>query len=516
MASIGNFFTDQQPEPEWEDPVSLRSAESAADYPIGDLPDIIRDAVEEVAEGTQAPISMIAASALSVVSSCVQGLASVQRDESLRGPASLFLLSLADSGERKSTVDGYFTKALREWEATQKEKFDPIYAEYLAEEKAWEATDAGYRDAMRKAAREGSDITKDKNYMAHALSKPKPPRRPQMLRMDDTPEAIAVALSRWPIASIISAEAGVIFGAHGMNPDSVMRNLSQMNVFWDGGHIKRDRTTQQSVDIEGMRVTAGLQVQPKVLENFMGKSGELARGVGYFARFLFSQPDSTQGTRFYKEPKPGMPALEAFTARVRYLLSIPVNVDEDGRLHTCDLTLDPEAKKMWVDFYNSVEDELDSRGYHYDISDVANKAADNAARMAACFHAFTLTDGFAIPVDHMVRATSIMPYYLHEALRFAKLTKVPAAVRNAQALEAWFKEQYWTVNGYGEVAPQFGYYLRTADISQRGPDCVRAQGARDAALDILETHHRFKVVKYGKKKIVFANPVLLSEWARDL
>jgi hypothetical protein len=110
------------------------------------------------------PIAMIAASALSVVSTCVQGLASVERDETL-------------------------------WELAQDEIFAPKFAQYAAEEKAWEATDAGFRDAFRKAAKDGAPAEVDQKYLAHEMAKPKPPPKPDMLRMDDTPEAMAVALS---------------------------------------------------------------------------------------------------------------------------------------------------------------------------------------------------------------------------------------------------------------------------------------------------------------------------------
>lgn len=62
------------------------------------------------------------------------------------------------------------------------------------------------------------------------LNRPLEPRIPTILRMDDTPEALGVALTRWPVAAVLRNQAGIIFGAHGMNPESVMRNMAGLNV----------------------------------------------------------------------------------------------------------------------------------------------------------------------------------------------------------------------------------------------------------------------------------------------
>lgn len=164
----GNLFWKEQPKtdipPPWlaaqlppEDwvPRPLRDSGRAQPYPLEQLPALIRNAVEEVEETTQAPIAMIAASALSVVSASVQGLVSVKRDEGLEGPASLYLLTVAKSGERKTACDKYFTTSLREWESERAEAGKPAKAEYRAQMTAWETAEQGYKESIKKAAREG-------------------------------------------------------------------------------------------------------------------------------------------------------------------------------------------------------------------------------------------------------------------------------------------------------------------------------------------------------------------------
>jgi len=58
-----------------------------------------------VQAAVQAPVEMVASSALSVASLAAQSLADVRRSVTLTGPCSLYYLTVAESGDRKSTVD---------------------------------------------------------------------------------------------------------------------------------------------------------------------------------------------------------------------------------------------------------------------------------------------------------------------------------------------------------------------------------------------------------------------------
>lgn len=503
----GIFGGDGQPAaPVWEKPVPLRAEIKALPYPLKVLPPLIRDAIKEVEQFAQAPTALIAASALSAVSATVQGLVSVERGASLRGPASLFFLTLAVSGERKSSADKCFTQAIHEWEAQQAEAAKPALAEYRAASTEWQCTEEGYKQAIKQSAKGGMP---DK-YVAEQLkqlelNRPLEPRIPTILRMDDTPEALGVALTRWPVAAVLSNEAGIIFGAHGMNPESVMRNMAGLNVCWDGGHLRRDRTSTQSINVEGMRLTMGLMVQPDTLQSFLSRQGALARGIGFFARFLVAHPESTQGTRYYREQAPGEPALTAFNARVTQLLNIPAQVDADGRLETTYLPLSPEAKEIWVSFHDEVEEELGRGREYYDVQDVASKAADNAARLAACLHAFCdhTHSISSIGVESMEAGTELMRWYLHEALRFCRQVAVPDSLRKAERLEEWLIGKL-----YSGMA-----LVPTREVKQFAPNELRG-AASSEAFAVLEDHNRAKLITQGPKKFYCLNPEVANEYRR--
>ena len=55
----------------------------------------------------------------------------------------------------------------------------------------------------------------------------------RLLYTDATPEALSHALATgWPSAAVLSAEAGAIFGAHGMGFEAILRNLALLNVLF--------------------------------------------------------------------------------------------------------------------------------------------------------------------------------------------------------------------------------------------------------------------------------------------
>ena len=102
--------------PEGPQPL-LRPVAPGAAYPVQALGPL-RAAVEAVQAMTQAPVAIPAASALSVASLAVQAFADVETLGGTR-PLSLYMLTVAASGERKSSCDEPLMAALRAHEREQ-------------------------------------------------------------------------------------------------------------------------------------------------------------------------------------------------------------------------------------------------------------------------------------------------------------------------------------------------------------------------------------------------------------
>lgn len=330
----------------WPDPKPLVVKVEPEPYPLDALPSTIRTAVEEVAAFVKAPIPMVASSALGALSLACQAHVDVKRAEKLQGPVSLDLLTIADSGERKTTVDGFFTTAIRDHEAQQAEAAKPEIERYAAAKAAWDAEREGLLSAIKSASAKGKLVGRlraDLEKLQRAQSAE--PRVPRLLLGDETPEHLAWRLAKeWPSAGVVSNEAGAIFGSHGMGRDNIMRNLALLNVMWDGGTHSVGRRTSESFTVKGARLTVSLQVQEATLREFFERAGVLARGTGFLARFLVAWPESTQGWRPFAEPPSGWPRLAAFHRRIAAILADPVPIEGDGSLSPLMLSLSPEAK----------------------------------------------------------------------------------------------------------------------------------------------------------------------------
>ncbi|UZK65868.1 YfjI family protein [Sphingomonas sp. M1-B02] len=498
MVKFSALFTDDPiEEHRLPKPRPLVEPNLVPTYPITALPPLIRNVIEEVASYVKAPVAMISASALAAVSTAVQTRYSVRRDDALSGPATLYLLTVAESGERKTSVDNQFTGPIREWEAEQRKLFRERRAKYEADMEDWERQGEEIRRNIEGGFLTAQLGTEFDPRLAHQISKPEEPQKVRILRGDDTPEALAMALDHYPVASVISAEAGTIFGSHGMSAEAVTRNLAQANTMWDGGVIQRDRLSTGEMQVEGMRVTMGLQVQPKVLDDFVHKTGGLAKGIGYFARFLFSRPESTQGTRLYSAPPSPRPALAAFCNRMTTLLAAEAVFDEYGRLAPDYLGFDGDAQRVWVNFHDEVEEQLRGEEAYSGIRDVASKAADNAARLACCLHVFAGDPGQPINREAMVGACALMLWYLDEAVRFAREADAAPELADAVMLEEYLVRE---VMRRGQAGASL--IVSVNEVRRKGPNRLRQSKSKrlDDALELLADHHRVLITRrHGNK-----------------
>lgn len=488
----------------WRDPEPLTDQHTAFPYPVDALPTLLREAVLEVHEFVQAPQALVAASALASLSLAAQGLVNVRRDAQLVGPVSVYLLSVADSGERKSTCDAIFARPLREWELERREAMAGEVTAAEAAMAAFEAKKAGLLDAIKVQRRKGKDAEEaEQQLRALIADAPRPVLRPRLLYSDATPEALAFSLGNgWPSGAVLSAEAGAVFGSHGMGQDTILRNLALLNVLWDGGSMAIDRRSKPSFQLRGRRLTFGLMVQPEALRGFLERAGTLPRGTGFLARFLVAWPASTQGSRHYKEAPAVLPAVERFSRRIHALLDEPLVTDEEGALAPHIIDLNPAAQTQWISIHDCIEDELSSTGEFRDIRDVASKAGENVARLAALFHVLQHGPTGAINAQCVTDATAIVTWHLGESRRLL------AAIENSPALAAAVRLDEWLCR---EARGSEATSIPTRRIFQFGPRCTRDSAIFKASIALLAERGRARIEIDGRKRYVAVNPALLDD-----
>ena len=486
---------------EWLNPISLLQESAPSPYPLEALPNGLVDAVREVLEFVQCPIALAACSALSTLSVSAQHLANVRRAEGLTSPVSLYTLAIAESGERKSSVDKHFTTAITAWEANQVELAKPDVKRFLVEHDSWLMQYEGLKQKIKETAKQQKPT---ENLTTHLLQlkhdEPIAVRVPRLIYGDATPEQLSYALAKnWPSAGVLSSEAGIVFGSHGMSGDSAMRNMALINILWDGGTHTIDRRTSDSYRVQDARLTMGLAVQADTVRNFFNNSKGLARGTGFLARFLIAWPDSTQGNRPFKEPPTAWPKLTIFSERITQLLNkIPVFTDAGG-ISPFTLDFSNDAKKAWIDFHNDVELELRHGGDLADAKDVASKAADNVARLAALFHLYECQGEGQISKGLVACAIDIVTWHLYEAKRFLNQIAIPVHINNAIKLDDYilrYCQDYKTD--------------KLAKNHLRQHSAIRDKKLLNDALDELIDANHIKIVLDDRTSMIEVNPALLG------
>ena len=499
---------------DFQQPQSLISFEEERPYPRESLPPTIKDAVDEAHQYIKAPYPMLATAALSAISTAIQMHFDVVRSNKLSGPSSLFTLTVAHSGERKSTCDGVFSEPIHIYESQQAELAKLDTKLYKANQASWQAKVSGISEKIKYLAKGGKKTGEaNSGYYERELEKlmrdePKAPKFPRLTYSDTTAEALTTSLYKnWPAGSITSSEAGIVFGSHSMKGDSLMMNLGILNTFWDGGSIRIERKTSESFQLRGARLSISLQVQEATLRAFNESSGELARGTGFFARFLLAWPASTQGTRFFEEPPENSPKLNLFHEKLNKILNKDAPINKNGELEPKKIRLSNPAKEAWKAFYNRIELMLKVGGELSDVRDVASKIADNAVRLACNLQMFCEPESSEIDLSHLNSGCALAEWHLNESKRFfGELVLSPEELKIAQ-LDRWLVK-YCDQRNIERVLK--------SDILQKGPNSLRKKVPLDKALEELISKSRIALATEGKTQWVYVNPQLLQCNKREI
>lgn len=489
-------------EAEWNAPLEknifLNENTASAPYPVDALPSIIRNAVLSYHQYGQQPLSLIACSALANVSLACQTLSNVARDSYLISPVSLYFLSIASSGERKSGCDYMFSKAIREWQLKAREKLEPEIKVAQMVHEAWRAEKEGLLSQIRKITFGNQDAAILQFALMEMISnEPAIPLLPVLFFEDATQEALASHIANgWPSASLWSDEGGIIVGGHGMQTSST-KFVALLNRLWDGNTFIAHRKTSKSFTVSNRRLTISIMMQPGILEQMLSKNGGISRQSGFLARSLIAYPCSEMGNRFYQEPPATLSSMPEFHCRLTNCLDSTLNLDKKGCHDLPRLSLSQEAKREWVLFFNQIESGLKKSGPWENIKDFASKAAENVARLAALFHLFS-GNGGDINSENMDQAIQVIRWHLNESKRV--LCETALIPSNPTKQDAQILFRFILEKGLRETSPR--------ELLQLGP--IRDKKRRDTALSILYAEGYLKESTRNGKTVLLVNPLLLQ------
>ncbi|HEB93125.1 MAG TPA: DUF3987 domain-containing protein [Gammaproteobacteria bacterium] len=496
----------------WPEPGIIAPGPSEKPYPIEALPKSMKEAVTEVQAYGKQPGAMIATAALGQMALVAQGLADVARDSVLRSPCSLNALIIGESGERKTAIDGMFSRGAKEWQAEERENRMPEFSRGQAMRKALAeriqsvTKKIGALEVKGKAEAEAERIEFEQrlNDLTEQDLQLRVAPLPHLYYEDVTTEGLSYAFSTGhPSAMLASDEAGIVIGGRGMADEAALGFLTLLNRMWDGRGVVQTRKQAKAADLVGRRFSASLMLQRDLLARIVERGG---RGVGFFGRYLITAPQSTMGNRFYSlPPKDGLPALDVFNARAKELLSIDLPTNEKYELVPPVMTLDKGSLDLWAAYHDTVERELSDYGDYALVRDVGAKSAENAARIACVVQIWEEGPGGSISERYMQTGISLAEWHLNEASRVFFDADKPQEAKDAEMLSAWLCS-----DGRAHLDKQM--CLPVAKILQLGPYRLRDKARRDEALFELaepEVSH-LRLITNGRKKMLQVNPKLLK------
>ena len=402
-------------------------------YPTDELGPILAPACASLRRVIQASDAVCGASLLAAASLAVQGLADVRHDGRVH-PLSLWFLTVAESGERKSTVDAEAMRPARDYERELSIEYlkDNTKHESLMEE--WNAR----RKVAKKQASKGTG-----EGLADALGKigkpPDAPPRPTLIVADFTAEGLSklLAVGR-PSVGAFTDEAALVFGGHGMTKETVTRTAGTLSKLWDSGTLDRVRASEGATKLWGRRLALHLMAQPVIAERAL--SDDVLAGQGFLARCLLAWPESTAGTRPYRsENLRHDAALSRYAARMAELLALalPLASDTHNELTPRTLPLSPDAATAWRGLHDAVEVGMKAGGPFATVKPWASKTPEQCLRIAGVLTVLENTNAQEIDAATVERAAELALWHLHEAVRLAGTAELSPEVRDAEALVNW-------------------------------------------------------------------------------
>jgi Protein of unknown function (DUF3987) len=448
----------------------FRHLPPATPFPVDALGPLA-EAASAIQARTQAPLAIAAQAVLATATLAVQA----QRDVELPGagqrPLTEIFISVAESGERKSSVDRLALAPVHEIEREWKQEIDAELRRYANAKAAWDTA----RDQAKRANK--GNVGGIREALDATGPEPKPPSSPMLLISDPTPEALQMHLAEArPYVGVFTSEGGLFIGGVAFSEDYRMRTAALLNTTWDGDPIRRKRITTGTTFLSGRRCSAHIMMQRVVAETLF--SCPIIVGTGLTSRMLLAAPDTTAGTRFFRvHPAGSAEALARYGDRIKEILRRPpiTRPESPDILEPPAMRLSENGQSEWISFYDRCEAEVGPNGALSRIRAFGVKLPEHVGRLAAILTVYNDPDAMEVDLPAVKCAIDLGYYYANEMLRLHGAAAVSQQLRSAQRLLTWWQQQ-----------PDPSLYL--AKIYQYGPSELRDAKSARRAVEVLEEH----------------------------
>ena len=422
-----------------------RSALARAEYNPGDYPTDalgpLAPAAHAFAEGGQMPAAMSGQCCLAAASLLGQGLFDVRTLAGVR-PLSLYLLTVGDSGDGKTTAE--------------ESALQPIV------ERQREDT-ARYRRALEEAEAERASRKKGEPPLPDA------PRAPYRIARDSTVEGLRRDFAEGvPAQGAFTSEAAVILAGYGMSSEHRLKTAATFNSLWDAGELSVARGTTGRVQLYGRRLAVHWLIQPDAAREAL--HDEALSGIGFWPRFLIAWPQPAPPRRAQPFRPERDSRIGEYWRRCTELLDVQPTGEECEQLPV--LEPDADALRFLCQFFERMEREAKAVGGTLaGIRPFAIRATEQVCRVAGVLAAFA--GRTEIDADTVRNAAQLVAYSLEGWRGLFGDRAESEAARHALTLFGWLLTR--PDGGASETA-----------VLRIGPKPLRSRHRRDVALATLE------------------------------
>lgn len=449
-----------------QDLACLRAAKDVAAVPMFDRPQALRRARELLAPslkgrnaptyplealGTLAPVAAAIAehgqmqpalagqSLLGAASLLVQGMYNVRTLAGVK-PLSLFLLTLGESGDGKSTADGVAMHSIKAWQREAGERFKAEQRQHAAD---------------CKTAKKGNP-------------EPDEPRNPYRLVRDATVEGLRRDLEHGPVSQgLFTDEAAAMLAGYGMSTEHKSKTAATLSGLWDTGDLSVSRSLGGRIELNGRRLAMHWLIQPQAAAAALGDP--LLSALGFWPRFLLAWPEPCE-PRLDRPFRPDLlPTVGGYWQRCTELLAERL----PGDCSTLPvIEMHDDARSKIGQAFERLEMEA-RKGKLQVVKPFALRATEQACRVAGVLAAFDRRD--TINQDDAHNALSLVRYCI--TTWRAVIDEGAADPTGADALRLY----EWLTDS--TRCP--GWLSDGRTILRAGPAPTRSREKRDAAIDLL-------------------------------
>jgi replicative DNA helicase len=379
----------------WQPLVSLGRAEPSSldlEFAIPDTLYSLREFIEATAEAVQISTDAVVPLALALISLAASRSFEIQLLPQWKETAPLWIVVLAEPGERKSALLACLTAPFHSWQVGERVRLKHALARYAEARRADEARLAGIRSKISKSKAEDLPLLRREADSLAIRSEGMPAlAAPDLLTADATPEAIRELLTRnGEKLGIVSAEtdAGQLMGSRYAKDGGANLNLF-LNAFT--GDCCPAHRIGRDMPLLRPSLAMALAVQPAAVVEVLRDPN--ARGRGLVDRMCLVQPSSRMGSRVLTPPSVSETLLQWWSDTVHGILDCPwpgrVVLDCEGprrcETPTSVLLVESDAYKAICVLRTEIESKLKEEGELRPISGFASKLPGVIARIALAF-----------------------------------------------------------------------------------------------------------------------------------